>query len=29
MYGDLEGIAGQAIQSIEGLELSYIEKDEL
>ena len=28
MYGDLEGIAGQAIQSIEGLELSFIEKDE-
>lgn len=28
MYGDLEGIAGQAIQSIEGLEHSFIEKDE-
>ncbi len=27
MYGDLEGIAGQAIQSIDGLELPLIEKD--
>ena len=27
MYGDLQGIAGRALQEIEGLELSLIEQD--
>jgi len=29
MYGDLQGIAGQSLQTIEGLELEALSRDEL